>query len=75
MYRNNNFYPSTIIAPYYIKLLLKYGKRPLLSLLRTHSLPIKNNLLQMNTVSNNLCEKYTGTYVENEFHLFLRCEA
>ena len=29
----------------------------------------------MNNVSNNLCEKCIGTYLENEFHLLLRCEA
>ena len=30
-------------------------------------------MLQLDMVSNNLCEKCTGVFVENEFHLLFRC--
>ena len=29
----------------------------------------------MNIVNNNLCERCSGTYVENEFHLLFRSKA
>ena len=34
---------------------------------------IKNNLLRLNIVYNNLCEKCNGIYVENEYHILFRC--
>ena len=54
---------------------LAYSKRRIFSLLRTHSLPLKNNLYRWNIVDNNLCEKCIGrgVFVENEFHLLFRC--
>ena len=42
-------------------------------MLRTHSLPIKSNLLRWNIVNNNLCELCDGIFVENEFHILFRC--
>ena len=47
--------------------------RRLFTLFRTHSLPIKNNLLRWNIANNNLCEMCNGIFVENEFHILFRC--
>ena len=71
-YDNVDFYPSTIVKPY-ISLMHYYSSRRVFALLRTHSLPIKNNLLRWNIVNNNLCEMCEGIFVENEFHILFRC--
>ena len=52
-----------------------FAKRRVFSLLRTQSLPIKNNLLRIGISNNNLCEKCSAVYVENEFHILFRCSA
>ena len=41
-----DFYPSTIASSYITTLLYSYSKRRIFTLLRTHSLPIKSNLLR-----------------------------
>ena len=71
-YDNADFHPSTIVLPY-VSLMHCYSIRRVYALLRTHSLPIKNNLLRWNIVNNNLCEMYSGIFVENEFHILFRC--
>ena len=68
-----DFYPSTIASSYITTLLYSYSKRRIFTLLRTHSLPIKSNLLRWNVVNNNLCEMCDGVFVENEFHILFRC--
>ena len=73
-YSNEDFYPSTIVAPY-IALNHEYSSRRIFTLLRTHSLPIKSNLLRWNISNNNLCELCNGVFVENEFHVLFRCSA
>ena len=71
-----NFYPSIECMPY-LNLIRNFIIRRTFTLLRTHSLPIKNNLFRLNLVNNNLCEKCheEGVYVENEFHVLFRCKA
>ena len=71
-YNNVDFYPPTIVKPY-VSLMHCYSSRRVFALLRTHSLPIKNNLLRWNIVNNNLCEGCNGIFVENEFHILFRC--
>jgi len=71
-YSNVDFYPSTNVAPY-IAITHEYGIRRIFTLLRTHSLPIKSNLLRWNIVDNNLCDTCNGIFVENEFHILFRC--
>ena len=73
-FKSNNFYPSQKVAAY-LTMSLNYRNRRVFSLLRTHSLPLKNNLYRCNIVNNNLCEKCNGrgVFVENEFHLLFRC--
>ena len=69
-----DYNPSPFASPH-IKLIVCYKKRRIFSLLRTQSLPIKNNLLRLGICNNNLCEKCSGVYVENEFHILFRCSA
>ena len=71
-YSDVDFYPSSIVAPY-MAITHEYSIRRVFTLLRTHSLPIKSNLLRWNIVNNNLCDTCNGTYVENEFHILFRC--
>lgn len=75
-FRDIDFYPSIECMPY-LNLTLNFSRRRTFTLLRTHSLPIKNNLFRWNIVNNNLCEKCQteGVYVENEFHVLFRCKA
>lgn len=67
-----DFHPEFSPAPY-LKSVISYRSRRYIALLRTFSLPIKNNLLRMNLVNNNLCPFCCQTFVENEFHLLYRC--
>ena len=69
-----NYHPFPFAAPH-TELLDAYAKRRVFSLLRTKSLPIKNNLIRIGLCNNNLCEKCSGVYVENEFHILFRCSA
>ena len=69
-----DFHPTPFAAPH-IELIQSYNKKRIFSLLRTFSLPLKNNLLRLEMSYNNLCEKCSGVYVENEFHFLLRCSA
>ena len=71
-YGSIHFYPSTIAVPY-LTLTHEFINRRIFTLLRTHSLPLKNNLLRWNIVDNNLCEMCDGVFVENEFHILFRC--
>ena len=75
-FRDINFYPSIECMPY-LELTLNFSRRRTFTLLRTHSLPLKNNLFRWNIVNNNLCERCQkeGVYVENEFHVLFRCKA
>ena len=66
------FHPSPFAAPY-ITIISSYKKRRLFSLLRTYSLPLKNNMLRWNMSNNNLCDACVDKYVENEFHILFRC--
>ena len=72
-YCSIDFYPSTIASQYINTLIHTFSKRRVFTLLRTHSLPIKSNLIRWNVVNNNLCEKCDGVFVENEFHILFRC--
>ena len=72
-YCSIDFYPSTIASQYINILIHTFSKRRVFTLLRTHSLPIKSNLLRWNVVNNNLCEMCEGVFVENEFHILFRC--
>ena len=65
-----NYHPYPFIAPH-TELIQSYKERRIYSLLRTFSLPLKNNLLRLGIRNNNLCEKCSGTFVENEYHFFL----
>ena len=69
-----NYNPSPFAAPH-TDIINCYTKRRIFSLLRTLGLPIKNNLLRIGLSNNNLCEKCSGVYVENEFHILFRCSA
>ena len=69
-----NYNPSPFAAPQ-VTLIECYRKRRIFSLLRTKSLPIKNNLLRLGMCNNNLCEKCSGVFVENEYHILFRCSA
>ena len=69
-----NYHPYPFVAPY-INIIHTYRRRRIFALLRTFSLPIKNNMLKWNRINNNLCEKCNGTYVENEYHVLFRCTA
>ena len=69
-----DYHPYPFAAPH-IEIIQSYKERRVFSLLRTRSLPIKNNLLRLGVTNNNLCEKCSGTYVENEFHILFRCSA
>ncbi len=66
------YHPSPFAAQY-TKFVNSYHKRRLISLLRTKSLPIRNNQLRLNITTNNLCYMCNGVYVENEFHIIFRC--
>ena len=57
----------------YIYATPSFRTRRTLALLRTFSLPIKNNLLKLDITSDNICMFCSTTYVENEFHLLFRC--
>ena len=61
----------------YLTLNLNFSRRRIFTLLRTHSLPLKNNLLRWNIANNNLCEEcsWKGVFVENEYHVLFRCLA
>ena len=65
IYSNVDFYPSTIVAPY-LALTHEYNIRRIFTLLRTHSLPIKSNLLRGNIVNNNLCDFFHVIF--SQFH-------
>ena len=69
-----NYHPDLFIAPYltYIK---SYRVRRALALLRTFSLPIKNNQLRINIVNDNICDTCNGKFAQNEFHVLFRCTA
>ena len=67
-----NYHPSPFAAQY-TTFINSYHKRRLFALLRTKSLPIRNNLLRLNITTNNLCGMCNGVYVENEYHIFFRC--
>ena len=69
-----NYHPYPFIAPH-TELVQSYKERRIYSLLRTFSLPLKNNLLRLGIRNNNLCEKCSGIYVENEYHFLFRCSA
>ena len=69
-----NYNPFPFAAPH-TELIHIYAKRRIFSLLRTQSLPIKNNLIRIGLCNNNLCDKCAGVYVENEFHILFRCFA
>ena len=74
-FKSSIFYPTNTF-PAYLSMSHKFSIRRIFTLLRTHSLPLKSNLLRWKVVNNNLCEKCTGgVYVENEFHLLFRCNA
>ena len=66
-------YQPSPFAVSYTRIINSYHRRRLFALLRTKGLPIKNNLLRLNIVYNNLCEKCNGIYVENEYHILFRC--
>ena len=69
-----DYHPYPFIAPY-IEIIQSYKERRIFSLFRTFSLPLKNNLLRIGITNNNLCEKCSGIYVENEYHYLFRCSA
>ena len=69
-----DYHPYPFIAPY-TKLIQSYKERRIFSLLRTYSLPLKNNLLRIGIKNDNLCEKCSGIYVENEYHYLFKCTA
>ena len=69
-----DYHPYPFYAPY-IGIVQSYKERRVFYLLRTRGLPIMNNLLRFGITYNNLCEKCSGTYVENEFHILFRCFA
>ena len=69
-----DYNPSPFASPH-INLIGCYKRRRIFSLLRTKSLPIKNNLLRLGICNDNLCEKCPGIFVENEYHYLFRCSA
>ena len=69
-----DYHPYPFIAPH-TEFIQSYKERRIFSLLRTFSLPLKNNLLRLGITNNNLCEKCSGIYVENEYHYLFRCSA
>ena len=75
-FKSSTFYPSLCAMPY-LTLNLNFSRRRIFTLLRTHSLPLKNNLLRWNIANNNLCEEcsWKGVFVENEYHVLFRCLA
>ena len=71
IFRLNQPYPFTTPN---IELIQSYKERRVFSLLRTRSLPKKNNVLRLG-ITNNLCDKCSGTYVENELKILNRYSA
>ena len=69
-----DYHPYPFRAPH-TELIQSYKERRIFSLFRTLSLPLKNNLLRLGITNNNLCEKCSGIFVENEYHYLFRCAA
>ena len=55
------FHPNPLVSPHH-DLVQSFTKRRIFSLLRTLSLPLKNNMLRLNLANNNLCEKCNGVF-------------
>ena len=63
-----NYTPSYILKPYFA-----INDRRIITLLRTMSLPIRNNLHRMNIVECNLCRKCFMNAIEDERHFLFEC--
>ena len=59
----------------YIDLMNKQKQRRLITLLRTSSLPIANNLFRIKAAPSQLCSRCMSGEVEDELHLFCDCQA
>lgn len=59
----------------YIDVLVSRRKRRLITLLRTRSLPIKNNLFRIKICDSNVCIKCCSNSIDDETHFLFKCQA
>ena len=59
--------------PFYLQKYVNISDRRLITLIRTKSLPIRNNLFRMKIVETNLCTRCLTGETEDEIHFFFSC--
>lgn len=64
---------SNNCLPSYIYLDLAISDKRLITLLRTRSLPLRNNLNRINVVDDNICKKCCMHAIEDECHFLFEC--
>ena len=59
--------------PFYLQKYVNISDRRLITLIRTKSLPIRNNLFRMKIVEANLCTRCLTGEIEDEINFFFSC--
>ena len=67
-----DYHPTPFAAPY-LSVLPNYDIRRFFALLHCNSLPVKNNLIRLKMVENNICTHCHE--IENEYHVLFECHA
>ena len=73
----HEFYKSNPFndLPSYIQLRTSIFDRRIITLLRTRSLPVRNNLFKVNVVNDNICVRCSRGDIDDETHFLFTCPA
>ena len=69
-----NYHPFLFERAPYLSSIQSFRQRRMLAMLRTYSLPLKNNLFRWYTSSTNMCNSCHSKCIEDEFHILFICE-